>query len=259
MKQELKVVGIQSTLHWHDPLANHRLFSEWLEKAPVADLYILPEMFSTGFSMEAAKIAEPMNGSTHAWMQKEAEKRNAVICGSMVIEENNRYVNRMMWVTPDKQTSWYDKRHCFTMAGEHHHFSPGDRRVIVNLKGWRILLQICYDLRFPVWSRNSGDYDAALYVSCWPAPRTTAWSKLLQARAIENQSYVVGVNRVGPDGQGLIYEGASAIIDAKGEVISSLENGEEGFVQAKLNAKELEMFRKKFPVLNDRDNFEIKV
>lgn len=259
MTANLKVAGIQSVLHWHDPEANHNMFSNWLDKAPPADVYVLPEMFSTGFSMEAQSLAESMEGPTHQWMKRESEKRDAVICGSVIIKEDDRYYNRFLWVSPRNNTAFYDKRHRFTMAGEHHHFSQGNKHVIVEVKGWRIMLQVCYDLRFPVWSRNTGNYDAMIYVANWPAPRTSAWSKLLLARAIENQSYVVGVNRVGPDANDIQYEGASVIVDPKGEVISSLEPGEEGFVEAAFSASELESFREKFPVLNDRDDFTINI
>jgi len=259
MNENLKVVGVQAELAWHDARANHNYFAELLGEAPGADIYVLPEMFSTGFSMETKSLAEPMDGPTHQWMVKTAKWKKAVICGSVIIVEKGHYYNRFIWVDSSGKTQFYDKRHRFTMAGEHEHFNAGNEQVIVEINGWKIMLQVCYDLRFPVWSRNTQNYDAVIYVANWPAPRTSAWSKLLLARAIENQCYVVGVNRVGVDGNDIDYTGASVIVDPKGDVISDLDDGKEGFVDAVFYKEELERFRKKFPVLEDRDSFVIKI
>lgn len=258
MNGPLKITALQSELHWENPEANHGTLGEKLRKAEAADVYILPEMFSTGFSMETERLAEPMNGPTHNWMKAMAKELNAIVCGSVIIREEGYFYNRFLWVSPDGSTSHYDKRHRFTMADEHHHFSAGNTHTIVELKGWRIFLQVCYDLRFPVWSRNRKNYDLAIYVANWPAARVSAWSKLLLARAIENQCYVVGVNRVGKDGKGIDYNGRSAIIDPKGEYIVHAETDHEKILSAELDHSELTDFRKKFPVLEDADGFKLR-
>lgn len=259
MSVNLKISGIQADLIWHDPEANRSQLYNLIVQSPQADVYVLPETFSTGFSMDTLQLCEEMNGPTHQWMMELARQKEAVICGSVIIREGEKIFNRFLWINPKGQTEVYDKRHRFTMAGEHKHFSAGNKQLIVELKGWRILLLVCYDLRFPVWSRNRNNYDAVFYIANWPAARVTAWSKLLQARAIENQCYVVGVNRVGTDGNGIVYSGDSAIVDPKGEVISKLDFGEEGHVSAELDMTELLSFREKFPVLEDGDDFELKV
>lgn len=257
MNEPLKITGIQSDLHWENPEANHKHLLEKLRKAPKADAYILPEMFSTGFSMETEKLAEPMDGSTHNWMKTTAAELNAAVAGSVIIRDAGKFYNRFLWVSPDGKTAHYDKRHRFTMADEHHHFSAGNAHTITELKGWRIMLQVCYDLRFPVWSRNRNNYDLLIYVANWPAARAAAWSKLLLARAIENQCYVVGVNRVGTDGKDIDYSGNSAIIDPKGEYIVQGEAHRDEAFSATLNHKDLIDFREKFPVLYDADGFEL--
>lgn len=258
MNEPLKISALQSDLHWENPEANHRSLGEKLRKAEAADAYILPEMFSTGFSMGTEKLAEPMEGSTHNWMKAMAKELNTVVAGSVIIRDNGKFFNRFLWVSPDGKTAHYDKRHRFTMADEHHHFSAGNGHTIVELKGWRIMLQVCYDLRFPVWSRNRKNYDLLIYVANWPAARSGAWSKLLLARAIENQCYVVGVNRVGTDGKDIPYSGDSAIIDAYGEYLVHATSGKEEILTAELSAENLRAFRKKFPVLDDADGFELR-
>lgn len=258
MNEPLKITALQSDLHWENPEANHRALGEKLRKAEEADVYVLPEMFSTGFSMKTETLAEPMDGPTHGWMKAMAKELNAVVCGSIIIREEDNFYNRFLWVSPDGKTAHYDKRHRFTMADEHHHFSAGNTHTIVELKGWRIFLQVCYDLRFPVWSRNRKNYDLAIYVANWPAARVSAWSNLLLARAIENQCYVVGVNRVGTDGKDIPYSGASAIIDPKGDYIVQAEPNRDEELSATLSFSELIDFREKFPVLDDADGFDLR-
>lgn len=257
MKQKIKIVGVQANLVWHDAQANCAHFSKLITNAPKADAYILPEMFNTGFTMESEQLAEPVNGPTHQWMQQMASEANAVVAGSVITREKNHIFNRFYWVSPDGKTEYYDKRHRFTMAGEHEHFSAGNRQLIVELHGWKIMLQVCYDLRFPVWSRNTSNYHGLINVACWPEVRVSAWSSLLVARAIENQCYVVGVNRVGTDGNGVIYSGNSAIIDPKGSVLASGEAHAESVIVAEWDMGELQQFREKFPVLEDRDPFTL--
>lgn len=254
----LKVSALQCDLHWENPEANRRTLGEKLLAAPGADVYILPEMFATGFSMDTARLAESMDGPTHQWMSGHAKNLNAVVCGSLIIREADRFYNRFLWVSPDGTTQYYDKRHRFTMAGEHNYFSAGEDQKIVELKGWRIMLQVCYDLRFPVWSRNRSNYDFLIYVANWPAARSAAWSKLLPARAIDNQCYVAGVNRVGIDGKNIGYSGNSAIIDPKGDYLVQAAPNRDELLTAKLSYEELADFREKFPVLKDADDFDLK-
>lgn len=257
MKEKIKIVGIQASLVWHDAEANCAHFSELIANAPAADAYILPEMFNTGFSMDSERLAEPMNGPTHKWMQQMAKTSGAVVAGSVIIRDGKNNYNRFLWVSPSGNTEFYDKRHRFTMAGEHQHFSAGNRQLVVELHGWKIMLQVCYDLRFPVWSRNTSRYDGLIYVACWPEVRVSAWSSLLVARAIENQCYVVGVNRIGTDGNGIAYSGGSAIIDPKGNAIASGEDHSETILLAEWCRNDLQQFREKFPVLEDQDHFTI--
>jgi predicted amidohydrolase len=261
---DIKVTVIQSDLHWENPEENCKMFGAQiggLEEE--TDIIVLPEMFNTGFSMESEKLAETMDGETVAWMKTTAQKANAVIVGSLIIKEHDNYYNRLIWAQPDGDYYTYDKRHLFRMAEEHEHFSAGQKRLIVNYKGWRICPLICYDLRFPVWSRNvdeSGNtaYDCLIYIANWPEARKTPWSKLLEARAIENQSYVVGVNRVGKDGKDISYSGNSALIDPKGESIDSIQEKETVIQTINLSLDELNDFRAKFPVSLDADSFEIR-
>ena len=220
-----------------------------------ADLFVLTEMFSTGFATEPEGIAES-DGSSLRWMQQMANKLDAAIAGSVATEENSRFYNRFYFVEPNGQVTWYDKRHLFTYGGEDKHFTPGNKRVIVSFRGTRFMLQVCYDLRFPVWSRNRGDYDAIIYVASWPSSRIEVWKTLLRARAIENQSFVIGVNRIGKDLK-CEYQGGSAIIDPYGRTVAELFDFQEATAIAEIDMNELEAFRKKFPVLNDADNFEM--
>lgn len=256
--QDLRITIIQTALHWQDAAANRAMFSEKLAAAaPATDLIVLPEMFTTGFSMDAAGLAEEAEGPTLQWMQEEAVRYSAVLTGSVMVKEGDSYYNRLFWVRPDGTHEHYDKRHLFRMAKEHHSYTPGKEKLLVELKGWNICPLVCYDLRFPVWSRNTNSqYDLLLYVANWPKPRANAWSTLLQARAIENLSYVVGVNRVGTDGNGHPYTGDSAIIHPKGHKL--LQTTEvEGIHTITLSKQELTDFREAFPAHLDADDFTL--
>lgn len=255
----LKVTIIQSDLHWENVDKNLATFTDKINAiTEQTDIIVLPEMFTTGFSMDSIRLAEKMDGKTVFWMKQQAVKKNAVITGSLIIEEDGKYFNRLVWAQPDETVFIYDKRHLFRMAEEDKHFSAGENRLIVEWKGWKICPLICYDLRFPVWSRNSlPAFDCLIYVANWPEARKEPWSKLLEARAIENQVYVVGVNRIGLDGKEISYSGNSAIVDPKGNVISSVSPKLNEIVTIGLNKSDLEDFREKFPVGLDADDFEV--
>lgn len=256
---DLRVTLVQSMLQWEDAPANRKQFEErFVGLKGTTDLVVLPEMFNTGFTMDSAAVAESMDGPTVAWMREQAAALDAALYGSLVILENGTYTNRGLFVRPDGSITGYDKRHLFRMANEHQHFSPGEERVVVDWRGWRVLLQVCYDLRFPVFSRNKGDYDLVLYVACWPEVRRYPWSQLLIARAIENLAYVVGVNRVGMDGKGIHYSGDSAAVDFKGEVLVELEAGREMLRTLRLHGQSLLDFRERFPAQLDVDRFTLE-
>lgn len=259
MVQEiLKIAVFQFDLKWENIQANLEKIDCILEQLPAdVDIVFLPEMFSTGFTMNAAKVAETMDGETMNWLKDISSKYDIAICGSLVIQEDRKFYNRLIFVEPSGKISHYDKRHLFTMSGENTVYTPGNSRLIVKYRGWRICPLICYDLRFPVWSRNLKNYDLLAYVANWPEQRSLVWNTLLKARAIENQSYVVGVNRVGADGNKITYSGQSQIIDAKGtELVVGKEYSEE-VVFAELSHSKLEQFRRKFPVLDDTDPYSI--
>lgn len=251
----MKVIILQHDIKWACPADNQHHLENLLMQQPKADLFVLTEMFSTGFATEPEGIAES-DGSSLRWMQQMANKLDAAIAGSVATEENGRFYNRFYFVEPNGQVTWYDKRHLFTYGGEDKHFTPGNKRVIVSFRGTRFMLQVCYDLRFPVWSRNRGDYDAIIYVASWPSSRIEVWKTLLRARAIENQSFVIGVNRIGKDTK-CEYQGGSAIIDPYGQTLAATSDFQEATATAEIDMNELEAFRKKFPVLNDADNFEM--
>ena len=257
MRDKLKVALLQKNIAWGDPVKNRKNFSNAMELCGKADLYILPEMFSTGFCSKSQFFAEPSGNSSLEWMKECASRFNAAIAGSIAIDEGGIHYNRFYFVKPDGATDFYDKRHLFTYGGEDNFFKGGKERRIVEYNGFRILLQVCYDLRFPVFSRNMKDYDLAVYVASWPASRAEVWSALLKARAIENQCYVIGVNRVGDDPESH-YSGNSIAIDAYGHTVAACTPEKEEMVCAELDLAELEEFRKKFPVLEDRDIFELK-
>ena len=259
MNTSLKVTLIQSKLHWEQVDANLSMFSEKIDSiAETTDLIILPEMFSTGFSMNASTLAEETNGKTLNWMISEAKKSNAALTGSVIISENNTFYNRLFFVFPNGEYKMYDKKHTFTLAGEHKTYSKGTKRLVVDYKGWKICPLVCYDLRFPVWARNTVDYDVLLYVANWPKKRVAAWDALLKARAIENMSYCVGVNRIGLDGNNHEYSGHSAVYDVLGELISTKELETEFTQTLTLTKEHVNSTRDQLRFLQDRDLFELK-
>ena len=262
--QDLAVTLIQSNLHWENSVANLAMFEEkiWKIDGPT-DVIVLPEMFSTGFSINAPALAEMMNLTTFKWMKQMAQQTGALLLGSFIAKENGKYFNRMLWMQPDGNFKIYDKRHLFRMANEHKTYAAGESRLIGNWKGWNICPLVCYDLRFPVWSRNAWnadqqrmEYDALIYVANWPQVRVVAWDTLLQARALENLSYVVGVNRIGNDGNNITHSGHSVVIGPKGETIFSAEEVET-INTIKLDAQLLQNHREKFPAYLDADDFKI--
>lgn len=253
---EMKVVILQHDIKWACPADNQKHLEELLLRQPKADLYVLTEMFSTGFATEPEGIAEK-DGSSLTWMKRMASQLDAALAGSVATEENGKFYNRFYFIEPDGNVSHYDKRHLFTYSGEDKRFTRGGKRAIVEFRGVRFMLQICYDLRFPVFSRNKGDYDAMIYVASWPSSRVEVWKTLLKARAIENQSFVIGVNRVGKDSK-CEYQGGSAIINPYGQTIAAIDDFQEDAALAVLDMNGLEAFRKKFPVLGDGDEFKIK-
>jgi len=250
---DINVTLVQSDLVWEDISANLVHFSEKLDQIKEqTDLIILPEMFTTGFSMHPNKFAEKMNGTTIQWMKTYASKLDAVITGSLIIEENGSYFNRGVWAQADGEIKYYDKKHLFNLAGEGKCYAAGSKRIITKIKGWKICPLICYDLRFPGWSRNKNDYDLLVYMANWPEPRREHWSTLLRARAIENQCYTIGVNRVGIDGKGHNYTGDSALIDPLGRTIIDISTKE--FVgTSNLSMEHLRTVRQKLPFLKDQD------
>lgn len=244
-------------LAWCDAAENLRHAEELIKSQPGADIYVLPEMFTTGFCMEPSRIAEPMEGPTLAWMRRVASETDAAIVGSVAtIAPEGGYKNRMYFVEPDGKVFHYDKRHLFSYSGEDKHYEAGHERVIVTFRGVRFLLQICYDLRFPVFARNCDDYDVALYVANWPDKRRMAWDILLRARAIENQAVVIGVNRVGTDPM-CNYDGGTAAIDFFGFVAAHCNDNTEQVITYEIKMDEMRQYREKFPSLNDSDDFRI--
>ncbi|PNQ75016.1 amidohydrolase [Hanstruepera neustonica] len=258
MQDQLKTAFIQTDLVWEDPKANRKNFKAKFDLLPEdVDLVILPEMFSTGFTMNAQAVAESMNGKTVTWMLEKAQKHQFAIVGSLIIEENGHYLNRLVFAFPDGTFNTYDKRHTFSLAGEDKVFTAGTKKVIIGYKGWKICPQICYDLRFPVWARNVEDYDLLLYVANWPKPRIAAWDALLKARAIENMSYCIGVNRIGQDGKENEYCGHSAIYDVLGNNITPLRPNKEQIEMTVLEKKHIVYYRDKLKFLDDKDAFTI--
>ncbi|MFT5603841.1 MAG: omega-amidase [Paracoccaceae bacterium] len=252
----MKIAALQSALYWQDRDANLAHFSERLNSIADTDLVVLPEMFSTGFSMAPEHIAEPADGPTLHWLREQAHDRNIAITGSVAVHDQGAHYNRLYWVSPEGD-SYYDKRHLFRMAGEHKHYNAGSVRKIVTYKGFRVCLQICYDLRFPVFCRNRNDYDLLVFVANWPASRRHAWTSLLTARAIENQCYVVGLNRVGKDGNGIAYSGDSVILDYLGQPLAQTAPDAPAALATELSLDELQSFRDKFPAMLDADAFEL--
>lgn len=251
--KRLKIIGLNFDISWKAKQLNFQQIEEYLKESK-ADLFLLPEMFSTGFSMEPEEIAD-RDGETLTWMMSFAKNKNAAICGSVSVEDQGKFYNRMYFVKPDGTYHQYDKRHLFSFSGEDKVYSPGKERIVVDYLGVKILLQICYDLRFPVFSRSKGDYDLALYVANWPEKRVEAWEHLLKARAIENQAYVFGLNRIGSDGNNLVYRESSHCFFADGSEVSEKSGN---LVSAGIDLEKLEKFKSHFTFLNDRDDFEIK-
>ena len=254
--KDLRVSVIQWDLKWEDPKSNRYEIEKILSSQSVeTDILVLPEMFSTGFSMNASEISEAPGGKTEEWMKSTSIKLNCAVAGSIATKIDDRTLNRFLFVTPS-DTFHYDKRHLFRMANEHKNYKAGTERVIVEWRGWRVKLEICYDLRFPVFSRNIGDYDLLLNVANWPAKRSFHWKSLLPARAIENQACVVGVNRIGKDGNGYMFTGNSLAINAFGETILDM-GSREGYGQAIFSYEELVRYREKFPSYKDADSFTL--
>lgn len=251
----LKVSLIQQVITPNNPQQNLDVFSQALSTIDATDLVVLPEVFTTGFCKSARNYAEQVDGQAYSWMREQAATLNAVITGSLVVKERDQYFNRMVWMRPDGTYTHYDKRHLFRMAGEHERYAMGSERLVVELNGWRVLPLICYDLRFPVWSRNRQDYDLALYVANWPSARALHWNRLLQARAIENLSYVVGVNRVGMDEMGQHYAGDSSVYGPAGEQLVISQETES--ITIELYADRLQAYRAAFPAFLDADDFKL--
>ncbi|MDO6409262.1 amidohydrolase [Pantoea phytobeneficialis] len=252
----LKITVLQETLSWMDGAANLRHFDGVLKGIEGRDLILLPEMFTTGFAMEAAESSLPQE-EVVAWLHQHAKASNALIGGSAAIQTEKGTVNRFLLVEPDGTLHQYDKRHLFRMANEHQHYVAGETREVFTWRGWRILPQICYDLRFPVFTRNRNDYDLALFVANWPAPRALHWQSLLMARAIENQAYVAGCNRVGSDGNQHQYSGDSRIISPLGEILAAAEPFARARIDAELSLEELQAYRDRFPAWRDADQFTL--
>jgi len=258
--QALTVTLVQPNLHWHQPAANRAMLTDLLNSAldsvGLTNLIVLPEMFTTGFTMDARAQAEPTDGPTLDWMREQAAHHQAVLTGSVLVNEDKLFYNRLLWVRPDGSYTSYDKRHLFRLAGEHEVFTAGSQRLVEEWCGWRIMPLVCYDLRFPVWSRNdpARPYDLLLYVANWPQPRIEAWNMLLRARAIENVSYVVGANRVGSDGVSQAYPGQSAILDMQGNYLAQAGNMNTVLTRT-LQAQPLQEFRQNMPFLLDADAF----
>lgn len=265
MSNSLTCTIIQTALHWEDKAANLHMLEQKINSInQKTEIVILPEMFTTGFSMQPKLFAETMDGATISWMKQIAASKKIILTGSIIVEENNQYYNRLIWMLPNGTVGYYNKRHCFGFAGEDKHYTPGNKRLIASVKGWKINLQICYDLRFPVWARQNQaanenkepEYDLLLYVANWPERRNTAWKTLLAARAIENQAYVIGVNRVGNDGNNIYHSGDSLVVNPLGEIMYHKAHDEDIFTIT-LQKDELVEVRNKFPFLKDADSFHI--
>ena len=255
----LNVCIIQSSLHWENHQANLNMFEEKIEQIKAGtELVVLPEMFTTGFSMNPTQLAEDMNGQTVEWMKRIATEKRIILTGSIIIKENEQFYNRLIWMLPNGEFGMYDKHHLFSYAEDDKHFSAGNKRLITSVKGIKINTQICYDLRFPVWSRltTENEYDILLYVANWPERRNHAWKTLLQARAIENQCVVIACNCVGEDGNGIKYSGDSCIINPLGEILVSKEYDED-FLYYTIQKQDIETIRNQFPFAKDKDHFSI--
>lgn len=257
MKNQLQVTIIQADLIWENQTENRKRFEEKINTILSTDVIVLPEMFTTGFSMNPTPLAETMEGETVNWMKQFALKKDCLMIGSIIIKENNQYYNRLLAVYPDGSLRSYDKKHLFTLANEHHFYTAGSKQLLIEYKGWKLFPLICYDLRFPVWARNTFNYDVLIYIASWPKQRIAAWDALLKARSIENMTYTIGVNRVGADANGFEYSGHSAIIDALGTCVLSTQEYQEEVKSIVIEKSTLEQIREKLQFLNDRDHFTI--
>jgi len=254
----LRISLVQLDISWESPVHNRLRLGSLLEPLTGGtDLILLPEMFTTGFSMKARELAETMEGDSVSWMKFQARKTGSAIAGSLIIEESGHFYNRFLFVSPDGKIDSYDKRHLFSMGEENQYFDQGTERVIVHYAGWRIALFVCYDLRFPVWCRTIRDADLVIFTANWPESRKIVWQTLVPARAIENQLYVAAVNRTGTDGSGINYMGASMVVDPRGAINGNIALDQEMVVSCTLSLEDLLAFRKKFPVERDEDNFTI--
>lgn len=257
---DIKITTIQTELFWEDSKNNINQFNKTLKSNELGDIVVLPEMFTTGFTMKTDNNAELMDGNTVLWMKEKAKEYEILLIGSLIIKEGKNYYNRLITTFPNGDIKYYDKRHLFRMANEHEYYTSGKQKLIFNYKGWNICPLICYDLRFPVWSRNTNnETDLYLYIANWPKARVSAWSKLLRARAIENLAYVVGVNRIGKDGKDIDYSGGSAVIDFKGDDMYEHPNNFFSVHTTQLSKKDLIDFREKFAANLDADKFNIEI
>lgn len=255
--QKLTVTLVQTELAWEDAYSNLQHFDSLLNKQALnTDILFLPEMFSTGFSMNPQQLAEKMDGEAVNWMRQKAKLLDAVVCGSLIIEESGKYFNRLVWMRPDGSLETYDKRHLFTLAGEDKHYDRGEKRLVTSWKGWKICPLVCYDLRFPIWSRNTENFDLLVYVANWPKSRIMHWKNLIRARAIENQCYGIALNRIGIDGAQKEYSGHSTIVDFNGTALYEAIDVEDVFTLS-LDKEKLSQYRERFQFLQDQDTFEI--
>lgn len=259
MMHPLKIPIVQTDIAWENKQENLRMLREKLHALRgTTEIVVLPEMFSTGFTMKSRELAEPVSGITVRILKELAADFQLALCGSFICSERSNYYNRAFFITPEGEEFYYDKRHLFRMGNEAEYFSAGNNKLIISYRGWNICLLVCYDLRFPVWSRNvNNEYDLLIYMASWPQARRLAWDTLLCARALENMCYVCGVNRIGVDGNKLIYNGGSVVFSAKGEVLASVPDGEEGIETVSLSLISLQQLRDKFPVWKDADAFRL--
>ncbi len=254
----MKISIIQPDTIWEDKDANFRILDKMisaLDSSP--EIIILPEMFNTGFSMDTKGMSEPLKGKTYEWMLSVSERKECAVCGSYMVRSGKNHYNRWIFITADRRHHYYDKRHLFRMGDEHVHFTPGKKRLTFMFRGVKIFPGVCYDLRFPVWCRNTDNYDLMINCANWPAPRRSVWSTLLLARALENQCYVAGANRTGWDGLKTGYTGDSVIISPRGEILASAGKNKECSITAEISIPHLREFRRKFPVLRDIDKFTL--
>ncbi len=256
---QLQISLVQPYLHWEEPDSNRQHLYHLIQNIADTDLIILPEMFATGFTMQPLALAEPESGASVRWMKKLAREKEAAVCGSLVISENNKFYNRLFFVKPDGSYHTYNKRHLFTLAGEEKVYTAGKEQLVVEYAGWKIMPLVCYDLRFPVWCRNTAEAELMIFVANWPERRSEAWKSLLKARAIENMCYVTGVNRVGNDGNEVFHSGDSGVYDELGQLLSDFAPGQEQVKTFTLQKEQVHRSRERFSFLKDRDLFRIEV